>query len=78
MLKEVELEPEYIGEEEYAADIDWEGADGLVEFDEEVLMEVAEDGAGGHAWVMMGVLMSMRRFIGKAVSVRRWSWWKLN
>jgi hypothetical protein len=36
------------------------------------LMEVAEDGAGGHAWVMMGVLMSMRRFIGKAVSVRRW------
>ncbi len=26
-------------------------------------MEVSEYGSGGHAWVMMGVLMSMRRFI---------------
>jgi hypothetical protein len=26
-------------------------------------MEVSEYGSGGHAWVKMGVLMSMRRFI---------------
>jgi hypothetical protein len=49
VLKEVELEPEYIGEEEYTADIDREGADGLIEFDEKVLMEVSEYGSGGHA-----------------------------
>ncbi len=48
----------------------------MVQFDEEVLVEVAEDGAGCHAWVMGGVLMSRRMFIGRGGRVA--FGWNLN
>lgn len=54
-MEEIEVEPEDVGEEEYAADVDGEGAGGLVDKDESVLVEVADDGANSHSHIKKNI-----------------------
>ena len=48
MFEKIEIKSKDIGEEKYSADVDGKGANVLVDEDESVLVEVAEDRANSH------------------------------